>query len=208
MASLESKGAETRIRIKSRYDIQDLSRGESISVNGVCLTAESFTRDSFEVYASSQTLSTTNLGQLKTSDRVNLERALTLNDRLGGHLVSGHVDCLARVKDIEAQGESRIIILDFPAEFGSLIVDKGSVALDGVSLTISDCGRNYLQVNIIPATWKSTNINNWKTGTRVNMETDIIGKYVQKMMEPWLGNQGAQSGRDGISRDFLRQHGF
>ena len=207
ITALEKKGLETRFTVRPGFVIRDPRPGESIAVNGVCLTAENFSRDAFHVYASAQTMSVTNLKNLNTGSRVNLERALSLGDRLGGHLVSGHVDCLAVVEAIQAAGESQKITLVFPEELSPQVINMGSIALDGVSLTITGCGPGWLQVNIIPATWKETTITHWKKGFQVNMETDIIGKYVQNMLGPWLADKMQdQSGR--IDMDFLRQHGF
>ena len=207
IAAVEKKGLETRFTVRPGFVMHDPRPGESIAVNGACLTAENFSRDTFHVYASAQTMSVTNLKALSTGSHVNLERALALGDRLGGHLVSGHVDCLAGVEDIQAAGESKKITLVFPEEFNPQVINKGSVALDGVSLTITGCGPGWLQVNIIPATWKETTIALLKKGFQVNMETDLIGKYVQNMLGPWIANQ-AQARGSKIDMDFLRQHGF
>ena len=197
---------EIRFRILPECDLPDILLGESIAVNGVCLTVESTDQTVFDVYASDETVSTTNLGSLRVNDRVNLERALALGERLGGHLVSGHVDCLARVETVAPVGESRRISLSFPQEFGALVVPKGSVALDGISLTVNTCAASLLEVNIIPATWKHTTIAGWTPGSAVNMETDLIGKYVQRMLAPWRDDASSPSGA--ITERFLREHGF
>ncbi len=211
--AVEARGAETRLKIRALFELPSIVLGESIAVNGACLTVETFGQGWFTVYASAETLAHTSLGSLKTGGVVNLERALALGDRLGGHLVSGHVDCLATVADIKPAGESRVYTLKFPAEHGSLVVPKGSIALDGISLTVNDCGPDFLSVNIIPATQRETTISGWTPGTRVNMETDLIGKYVQSMLGPWLAAAGAGGGAAGksassLSMDFLKQHGF
>jgi len=156
--SVEMRGAETRLKVRALFDLAQIVLGESIAVNGACLTVETCGENWFTVYASAETLKHTSLGGLKTGGAVNLERALALGDRLGGHLVSGHVDCLATVQDIKPAGESRVYTLAFPAEFGALVVPKGSVALDGISLTVNDCGPEFLSVNIIPATQRETTI--------------------------------------------------
>lgn len=207
--SVESRGAETRLRISPDFSLTDYQAGESIAVNGVCLTVEQFGKDWFSAYASAETMDLTNLGKLSTGSSVNLERALALGDRLGGHLVSGHVDCTATVASISPAGESKIFGLSFPAEFGPQVIAKGSVALDGISLTVNTCGQDHLEVNIIPATQAETTISGWKPGTRVNMETDVIGKYVQNMLAPW--NDGPKSTRENapsLTMDFLHKHGF
>jgi len=208
--TVEARGAETRLKIRALFDLKDIAQGESIAVNGACLTVETYGANWFTVYASAETLKHTSLGGLNTGAEVNLERALALGDRLGGHLVSGHVDCLACVAGITPAGESRVYTLSFPAEFGALVVPKGSITLDGISLTVNDCGPEFLSVNIIPATQRETTISGWTPGTRVNMETDLIGKYVQSMLQPWLATVGAGGGKPAstLSMDFLREHGF
>lgn len=207
ISGLSSAGRETRMRIQPIRKMSGLEHGESIAVNGVCLTVEEFSLDWFHVYASSQTMSVTNLGRLRPGDVVNLERALTLKDRLGGHLVSGHVDCQASVAQIEKAGQSTIFKLNFPGEFATQVVDKGSVTLDGISLTIIDCGPDHLKVNIIPSTMKDTTISGWKPGTMVNMETDIIAKYVQKFLSAST-EKGSGKVSTGMDQEFLKQHGF
>ena len=207
VAAVDRSGSETRFTLRPDFALADYALGESIAVNGVCLTVETFGQGWFTAYASAETLSVTNLGALRVSSTVNLERALAMGDRLGGHIVSGHVDCLAEVVSVRQAGESRIYQLSFPAEFGTQVIPKGSVALDGISLTVNDCGRDYLEVNIIPATQRETTISGWTPGRRVNMETDVIGKYVQRMLAPWDGGQ-ATTQPSKITPDFLKEHGF
>lgn len=208
ISSLESRGSETRMRIVPGKPFSSLELGESIAVNGVCLTVEDFAQDWFYVYASAQTMGLTNLKHLKTGHKVNLERALCIGDRLGGHLVSGHVDCQARISSIAKSGESIIYTLSFPETFSRQVIDKGSVALDGISLTVIECGPDFLKVNIIPATQKETTISSWTMGTQVNMETDIIGKYVEKMLSSGSRHKMANKSESKISDTFLKEHGF
>lgn len=208
VSGLEKKGTETRMRITPVRAFKSLVLGESIALNGVCLSVEDFGKDWFYVYASTQTMSVTNLGALKHGDKLNLERALSLGDRLGGHLVSGHVDCLGKISFIEKAGESVIYTISFPGDYSRQVIDKGSVALDGISLTIIDCGADYLRVNIIPATRKETTISGWTMGSLLNMETDLIGKYVENMLGSWIKDKSDPKPESRITGSFLREHGF
>ncbi|WP_018124505.1 riboflavin synthase [Desulfovibrio oxyclinae] len=206
--SAENRGAETRFRIRANYALDDIVLGESIAVNGVCLTVETFGERWFTAYASRETISVTSLGELRTGSTVNLERALAMGDRLGGHIVSGHVDCIAEVAEVRPAGESKIYRLSFPAEHGRYVIGKGSVALDGISLTVNGCGPDWLEVNIIPETQGATTIKGWTPGRKVNMETDVIGKYVERMVAPWTGGASQDAPKSSITEDFLRKHGF
>ena len=213
--ALHPSGNETRLFIEARYELDNIELGESIAVNGTCLTVESFEYRKFSAYASAETMSRTALGQLRAGSRVNLERALAVGDRFGGHIVSGHVDCVAHVVSIRQVGESRCVRLSFPQELESEILPKGSVALDGISLTVNACGHNFLEVNGIPETWRVTTVTDWKPGTPVNLETDVIGKYVRHMMRPYAPNADSPSAMQdrtptssGISLEYLRENGF
>jgi riboflavin synthase len=203
--AVSARGREIRLTVRAEF-LGAVVQGESIAVNGACLTAEAPASGRFSAYASAETLSKTSLGGLKPGAAVNLERALALGDRLGGHLVSGHVDCLAEVVSVTPAGESKTFRLRFPREFGSQVVPKGSVALDGVSLTVNECGEDFLSVNIIPATQRETTIGQWTPGRAVNMETDLIGKYVLRMLGPWAEKAGIAA--PGLSAEFLRRNGF
>lgn len=205
---MEPRGDETRLRIQALYHLDNIILGESIAVNGTCLTVETSGPRLFSAYASAETMRSTSLGHLKPGARVNLERALAVGDRLGGHIVSGHVDCVAEILLVQQQGESRRIRVGFPESFGSEVIRKGSVALDGISLTVNDCGPDFLEVNVIPETWRVTTIAEWVAGTRINMETDVIGKYVRRMLAPHVGSIGEEPERGGVSLEFLRENGF
>lgn len=209
LVSRKTQGDEARFVIRPQTPLPSPELGESIAVNGACLTAESFSQGTFTAYASGETLERTTLGSLGPGDTVNLEQALTLSSRLGGHMVSGHVDCTATVQAVHPKGSSFLFRLVFPAEFGSLVIPKGSVALDGISLTVNECGNDFLEVNIIPETQKSTTISQWKPGRIVNMETDLIGKYVQRMLSAWQGGASRNAPEQSrLSLDFLREQGF
>ena len=200
----EVMGRDLRISISSNPQFENIEIGESIAVNGACLTVERNNGDIFSVYASEETLKRTNLKNITTGTKVNLERAIRPIDRLGGHLVSGHVDCLSVVKEIKEVGESTKYTLNFPEKFSKYVVEKGSIALDGISLTINQCGSNFIEINIIPETKNKTTISQWKVGTKVNTEFDIVGKYIEKMVSPWEKN----SEKKELTIDFLREHGF
>ena len=206
IAAVEARGDETRFRIKALFALDAIILGESIAVNGVCLTVETAGQREFTAYASGETLSCSNLGALKIGSTVNLERALALGDRLGGHLVSGHVDCLAEVASVTPAGQSVQYKIAFPEENSMFVVPKGSVALDGISLTVNECGDGFLTVNIIPSTQGATTIAGWKPGVVVNMETDMLGKYVLRMLGPWKNAKGGK--QSNISEAFLKEHGF
>ena len=208
LLAVEPRGKETRFRIQALYALDNILLGESIAVNGTCLTVETFGPRMFTAYASAETMQTTALGKLKPGSKVNLERALAVGDRLGGHIVSGHVDCVAEVLSLRQEGESRRIRIGFPNAFGAEVIKKGSVALDGVSLTVNDCGPDFLEVNVIPDTWRVTTVADWTPGTRINMETDVIGKYVRRMLTPYLGSSSEESKNSVVSLEFLRENGF
>ncbi|MEG1610774.1 MAG: riboflavin synthase [Bilophila sp.] len=206
---------ETWLLVQARYELAALVIGESIAVNGACLTVESGANGRFSAYASAETMRCTALGALTPGSRVNLERALAVGDRLGGHLVSGHVDCVAHVLSVRQEGESRRIRIGFSETLAPEVIPKGSVALDGVSLTVNDCGTDFLDVNVIPETWRVTTVATWTQGTRINMETDIIGKYGRRMLAPFRdpGSPQNQAGEktgqaSGVSLDFLHDNGF
>lgn len=191
---------ERRLRIRPLFAMNEIEDGESIAVNGVCLSVEKHETGAFSAYASAETITRSTLGNLQAGTKVNLEQALKIGQRLGGHIVSGHIDCVATVASLAKIGQSLRIRLNFPRVFSPQVISKGSVALDGISLTVNDCGAGYLEVNIIPDSQKRTNIYLWRAGTKINMETDIIGKYVQSLLRPWEQGQS--------KRDFLAANGF
>lgn len=207
IAARSGAGPETRFTIVPRKPFERPEVGESIAVNGTCLTAESFSGAAFTAYASQETLAVSGLGSLKVKSAVNLERAVAVGSRLGGHMVSGHVDCVATVVSVTPRGDSTIFRLAFPSAMGHLVAGKGSVALDGVSLTVNECGPDFLTVNVIPETLRETIIHQWRAGTSVNMETDVIGKYVARIVETGYASGGYKNG-PGLTVDFLRDNGF
>jgi riboflavin synthase len=213
LARCEVHGDERTFTIMPDFSLSDVVDGESIAVNGTCLSVERHGDDYFTVYASGETIHRTTLGSLLQGTIVNLERAMRVGDRLGGHIVAGHVDCLARVESMEQAGASIRCRFSFPSSFAAEVITKGSVALDGISLTINACGDDWLSVNIIPDTQKRTSMRYWKPGALVNMETDVLGKYVRRCLAQDKAAPDASSGSAGgaksnITREFLLERGF
>ena len=203
---VSSSGSEARLCIAPKFPLHNLVKGESIAVNGACLSVETFTSSSFTVYASQETMRLTTLNSLSKGSLVNLERALALGDRLGGHMVSGHVDAVACIEKISPAGDSKQVALSFPEKFAKQVIAKGSVTLEGISLTINSCQGNVFEVNIIPETQKSTTVQFWQQGQKLNFETDIIGKYVEKMLTGYMPQNLAPESK--ITLDFLSKNGF
>jgi len=192
-------------RIEAGFSLTDPEEGESIAVNGVCLTAREIDDRSFLVDVSPETLSRTMLSAVEAGSRVNLERALRLSDRLGGHLVSGHVDGLGRVEDRRATGDFTLFSFSMDRDLSRYVIEKGSITVNGVSLTVNSCRPGFFSVSIIPHTLAVTTLGDLRQGDRVNLEVDIIGKYVEKL----LAEQPVHSGTSpGINPAFLAEHGF
>ena len=177
----KDKGVVLRVGVR-KINAEELVLGESVAVNGVCLTVVSVEDGSFSVDASHETLSRTNLSGLRAGSRVNLERSLRVGDRMGGHIVTGHVDGVGTVQSIVLVGESRVFSFSIPAELAKYVVEKGSVAVEGVSLTVNSVMGTEFSVNIIPYTLRETTFSEFRRGREVNIECDIIGKYVEKML--------------------------
>ena len=170
------------LTVKTKLPVRSMARGASVAVNGACLTVVKKGPKSFTVDVSPETLQRTSLETLTIGSMVNLERPMRLADRLGGHLVTGHVDGVGAIAAIERQGEFTIVTFDVPAPLGALLVPKGSVAVDGISLTVNVCRKQRFSVAIIPFTLRHTNLRAREVGDKVNIETDLIGKYVQSFM--------------------------
>jgi riboflavin synthase len=179
--------------------LADLERGGSIDVNGACLTVTDFNSDSFSVDVMPETLKRTNLGLLKVGDSVNLERPVALGGQMGGHLVQGHVDDTGKVTSAVWDGEAMLLRFEAPPEVMRFIVPKGFIAVDGISLTVTDKETNSFGVSIVEYTRKHTTLGDKKVGALVNLEADIIAKYVEQLSQPRS---------TGITADFLAEHGF
>ncbi len=163
--------------------LDDLNVSSSISVNGCCLTVVKREGNTFSVDAIEETLKKTNLGKLNVNDRINLERPLKANARLGGHFVLGHVDTTGTVKDVQELSNSHFMKISFPDNFKKYLIYVGSVSIDGVSMTVAELGDNFFGVGIIPFTWQETVFSDRKVGDKVNLEFDVLGKYVERIME-------------------------
>ena len=180
--SIEERGENARLVISARVVTEGTNHGDSIAVNGVCLTALDIQRDSFAADVSRETLQRSTLGRLKPGVPVNLERAVTPATRLGGHIVQGHVDGRGQFLGVEDHGESWTLRIKYPAELARYLVFKGSVAVEGISLTIAGLTDEYFEIAIIPKTWEVTNLFHLEPGDDVILEVDIIGKYVEKLL--------------------------
>ncbi len=189
-----------RLFLSSSLPAAELSMGESIAVDGVCLTVTSFSEKGFSVDVSPESLAATTLGAKKTGARVNLERAMKLSDRLGGHLVSGHVDGQAVLQSARRTGEFTRLEFSAPRNVLALMIVKGSVAVDGISLTINTVESGSFSVMIIPHTLAHTTLGERSPGDRVNIENDLIGKYVEKFVRSGSGA--------GVTRELLEKHNF
>lgn len=192
-------GKELHIRCKKVID--NMKPGASLAVNGICFTIVLIKGQLITVFASAETLEKTTISYWQKAEQLNLERPLKIDGRLDGHLVLGHVDFVGQVKEIKKLGQSVVLRIQYPTEKASSFVHKGSVAVDGISLTISSLNKNYFENAIIPFTWDNTNLKSLTTGKKVNIETDIIGKYVER----FLKNKEFSTK---ITEDYLKFQGY
>lgn len=192
--------------IEADFDLTDPSEGESIAVNGVCLTARRIVDRRFLVDVSPESLARTNLGRVSVGKVVNLERALRLSDRLGGHLVSGHVDSVTEIVSRNPLGDFVVFTLKVPAGLGRYIIEKGSITIDGISLTVNQIDDTTFSISIIPHTLEITTLGKMGQGDLVNLEVDLIGKYVEKLLS--VKPEGGEGRPSVINPAFLAEHGF
>lgn len=198
--AMEKRGGDVRLSVRSDgLPWSDYELGESIAVNGVCLTAVELYEDGFDTDVSVETLDVTALGGLDIGSSVNLEPAISLGERLGGHLVSGHVDCTGKVTSRTTDARSIRLSIEIPKEYARYVARKGSVCVDGVSLTVNEVSGNLFELNIIPHTAEVTIIDDYAPGTVVNVEVDLLARYLERLLD---------KDGDGISLEFLKAHGY
>lgn len=195
---LKRRGDVSRLTVLAKDITRNVDTGDSIAVNGACLTLVEFTKDELTFEVMNETLSKTTIGTLRRNDSVNLEPSLKLGDKLSGHILSGHIDTVGKVKKIVKSSKTCQIEISFPVQLRKYIAPKGSIALDGVSLSVGEVGRDWFSVYLIPHTLKLTRFNSLKSRNPVNIEVDLIARYVQGMI----------SHKEGITDDFLKRKGF
>ena len=200
LKSVEKRGGSAKIVITSPFKDGDIKTGDSIAVDGACLTVVSFKDGQFVADVSEETLKKTTLGGLKKGDKVNLERPLTPLKPLGGHIVTGHIDCVGKINGARHSGDYAEFEFSIPEEFQRFLIYKGSVAIDGISLTVAKITESGFTVALIPHTLKETTLGLKNAGGKVNIETDIIGKYVERFLSVYK--------KGGVTEGFLEEHGF
>lgn len=204
--ALTPKGGDVRLYVATgKLDLADVKLGDSIAVNGVCLTAVDLPGDGFWADVSRETLSLTSLGALKPGSKVNLEKALMPTSRLGGHLVSGHVDGLGEVVSRADNARAVQFRLRAPAELARYIALKGSITVDGVSLTVNAVDGAEFELTIVPHTLSETIMADYRPGRRVNLEVDLLARYLERLL---LGDKAAESAKGGLTEHFLAEHGY
>jgi riboflavin synthase len=196
------QGGNLILDVSASKSCADMKIGDSVNINGACQTAVLVENNWFRVNTIAESLEKTNLGSLQNGDPVNLELALKPQSHMGGHMVSGHIDCLGLIKAIRQIQGSRELEIGYPAEFDELVVSKGSIAINGVSLTVTDVDSGIFGVSIIPHTWEMTNFSSLKQADTVNLEFDLIGKYVQQMINPYKARKGE------VTLEKFRRAGF
>jgi riboflavin synthase len=205
---LTRRGGDALLEIETSLDLEDVKIGDSLAVNGVCLTVTAKTGRNFTADVSAETLSRTTLNKLSAGNQVNLEKALRVGDRLGGHMVLGHVDSVGRIVEQTARSGSVLFGFEIDPGMCRYVVVKGSIAVDGISLTVNRCETSCFYVNIIPHTAAETTLGFKKTGDEVNVETDILARYVEKLMTGGRDSGETGGSPGGVDLSMLAKHGF
>jgi riboflavin synthase len=201
ITAIDRRGAAAVLTLTTALPVAEIAIGDSVAVNGVCLTVTAKSGSALTFDVSPETMAGTTIRGLRPGSTVNLERALRLGDRMGGHIVSGHIDCIGRLARISETSGNRVLDFNLPPENARYLITKGSVAIDGISLTVNSVSETGFSVNIIPLTQRATTLPGLKIGDEVNIETDIIGKYVERLIRPW-------SSSGGLSMKSLAENGF
>jgi len=208
VSRLERINSEWRLEINTgSLNLDDVKIGDSISVNGCCLTVVSLGVSSFSADVSNETLSCTSLSTLKSESPINLEKAMAASGRFGGHIVSGHVDGVGTLYSQKEDGQSRRLVFEAPSEISRYIAGKGSICVDGVSLTVNAVMNNQFSINVIPHTQKETIIGSYVEGQKVNLEVDLFARYLERLLDE-TGRNGLDKTESKLSKEFLEVHGF
>ena len=208
LQKVESRSGDLRLTVSSgSLDLTDVKLGDSIATNGVCLTVVELTGQGYVADVSLETLEYSTLASLSVGEALNLEKALTPTTRLGGHLVSGHVDGVGKIVSIEPSGRSTVYWVEAPANLARYIAHKGSITVDGVSLTVNKVDDCRFSLNIVPHTQQETIITGYRAGTSVNLEVDVLARYLERLMDPGLREE-KESTASSLTAGFLAEHGF
>jgi riboflavin synthase len=206
VASVQNVGGDVRLRIETDLDMSDVHLGDSIATNGICLTVIDWGENWYAADVSRESLNRTTLATWKAGHPVNVEKAMLPTTRFGGHIVSGHVDAVGEITVVREDARSLYFEVAAPAEIAKYLAEKGSITVDGVSLTINHLRGNILSLNLIPHTAERTNIGTWKAGVKVNLEVDVLARYIERLL---LGDKAAQAPQQSkISMEFLAENGF
>ncbi len=204
--SLQSVGGDVRISIHTDLDMSDVHLGDSIATNGICLTVIAWGDNWYSADVSRESLNRTTLSNWKVGQAVNVEKAMLPTTRFGGHIVSGHVDAVGEITQVRSDARSLYFEVTAPVEIAKYLAEKGSVTVDGISLTINHLRGNILSLNLIPHTAERTNIGTWQVGQKVNLEVDILARYIERLL---LGDKAAEHNKQSkLSMEFLAENGF
>lgn len=209
LQAINKGGNSYQLDIKAERVVESAGKGDSIAVNGVCLTVVAFTATGFKADVMPETLRKSNLGDLSPGSQVNLEPSLGVNDLLDGHIVTGHIDGTGNLLKIKSEKNARVLSIDYPEELGKYIVEKGSIAVNGVSLTVVEVNDKVFKVSLIPESWSETTFYQSKIGDTINLETDILGKYIVNTTENYLKNSGGSNDKSGsLTKEKLQKYGY